>query len=157
MATGGGKQAEDKEDSDPRFRTLIEKGQALFDDKFLGLQEKCSTIWRNIEDTIENFDNENSDKKYLRKTEDSVNSMFKEYLKEHQTLSDFLKRERTHQSEQKLEQHKTQYSTHSNLVFEFRDALHQKLLEQAEQLSEKSKALSHPKLQRHHLKYLRNE
>ena len=142
MATGGGKQAEDKEDSDPRFRTLTEKGQALFDDKFLSLQEKCSTIWRNIEDTIENFDNENSDKKYLRKTEDSVNSMFKEYLKEHQTLSDFLKRERTHQSEQKLEQHETQYSTHSNLVFEFRDALHQKLLEQAEQLSEKSKALS---------------
>ena len=50
------------------YRYKTDLGQALFDEKFLNLQEKCTTSWNKIEDIIENCDNQNNDKKYLKKT-----------------------------------------------------------------------------------------
>lgn len=136
--------ATDKEqqDTEPRLRVMTEKGQALFDDKFLNLQEGCTNSWREIEDVIANCDSDNNDRKYLRETEDRVNSMFKQYLRHSQGLADFLARTRTDQSLQKLEHHELQYRIHSDITLKFRDSLHERLLEQAERLSEKSRTSS---------------
>ncbi|XP_062590301.1 uncharacterized protein LOC134251896 [Saccostrea cucullata] len=140
MATGEGEKQQVKDEQDDkqsRIRTLTEKGQASFDQTFLDLQEKCTSAWREVEDLIANCDGDNTDRKYLRTTEDQINAKFKQYLKESQALANFLERARTEQALQKLEQHESQYSTYSDIVFTFRDVLHNKLLEAAEQLSEK--------------------